>query len=45
MSELIVDRIQVYAVGPETPRFAWAEGMAEQFMTNTIVRVTTRDGL
>lgn len=45
MSELIVDRIQVYAVGPETPRFAWAEGMAEQFMTNTIVRVSTRDGL
>jgi len=45
MSELIIDRLQVYAVGPETARFAWAEGMAEQFMTNTLVRVTTRDGL
>jgi L-alanine-DL-glutamate epimerase-like enolase superfamily enzyme len=45
VSELIIERIKVYAVGPESPRFAWAEGMAEQFMTNTIVRLTTHDGL
>jgi L-alanine-DL-glutamate epimerase-like enolase superfamily enzyme len=40
-----IDRVQVYAVGPETPRYAWAEGMHEQFMTNNIVRLTTRCGL
>jgi L-alanine-DL-glutamate epimerase-like enolase superfamily enzyme len=45
MTELEIDRIQVYAVGPETPRYAWAEGMNEQFMTNNIVRLTTSDGL
>lgn len=44
-TELRIDRVQVYAVGPETPRYAWAEGMHEQFMTNNIVRLTTRDGL
>jgi L-alanine-DL-glutamate epimerase-like enolase superfamily enzyme len=45
MTELEIDRIQVYAVGPETPRYAWAEGMSEQFMTNNIVRITARGGL
>lgn len=45
MSDLEIERVQVYAVGPETPRYAWAEGMPEQFMTNTIVRLTTRGGL
>jgi L-alanine-DL-glutamate epimerase-like enolase superfamily enzyme len=44
MTELEIDRIQVYAVGPQTPRYAWAEGMPEQYMTNTIVRLTTREG-
>jgi L-alanine-DL-glutamate epimerase-like enolase superfamily enzyme len=45
MTELEIDRIRVYAVGPETPRYSWAEGMNEQFMTNNIVRLTTRGGL
>jgi L-alanine-DL-glutamate epimerase-like enolase superfamily enzyme len=45
MSELEIDRIRVYAVGPGTPRYTWAEGMNEQFMTNNIVRLTTRSGL
>jgi L-alanine-DL-glutamate epimerase-like enolase superfamily enzyme len=45
MSDLTIDRVRVYAVGPETPRYAWAEGMPEQFMTNNIVRLTTRGGL
>ncbi|MBV8651255.1 MAG: mandelate racemase/muconate lactonizing enzyme family protein, partial [Alphaproteobacteria bacterium] len=45
MSDLTIERVQVYAVGPETPRYAWAEGMPEQFMTNNMVRLTTRGGL
>jgi L-alanine-DL-glutamate epimerase-like enolase superfamily enzyme len=45
MSDLAIDRIQVYVVGPETQRYAWADDMPEQFMANTIVRLTTKGGL
>lgn len=45
MNDLEIERVRVYAVGPDTPRYAWAEGMPEQFMTNNIVRLTTRGGL
>ena len=44
-TDLRIDRVRVYAVGPQAPRYAWAEGMNEQFMTNNIVRLSTRDGL
>src|SRR5690242_4866117 len=44
-TELRINRVRVYAVGPQAPRYAWAEGMNEQFMTNNIVRLTTTDGL
>lgn len=40
-----IDHVRVDAVGPEIPRFAWAADMPEQYMTNNIVRVTTRGGL
>jgi len=45
MSDLTIDRIQVYVVGPATERYAWADGMAEQYMSNTILRLTTKGGL
>jgi L-alanine-DL-glutamate epimerase-like enolase superfamily enzyme len=45
MKDLEIDRIEVIVVGPETQRYAWAQGMAEQFMTNTMLKVTTRGGL
>ena len=45
MRELIIDRAEVHVVGPETARYAWAAGMPEQFMSNTILRLFTRDGL
>ncbi|MBI1892683.1 MAG: mandelate racemase/muconate lactonizing enzyme family protein [Candidatus Rokubacteria bacterium] len=45
MKDLEIERVQVYAVGPETERYAWASDMGEQFMTNNIVRITTRGGL
>ena len=35
----------MFVVGPETERYAWAEGMAEQYMANTILRLTTSGGL
>lgn len=45
MSDLTIDRIQVYVVGPDAQRYAWADDMPEQFMSNTILRLTTRGGL
>jgi L-alanine-DL-glutamate epimerase-like enolase superfamily enzyme len=45
MSDLTIDRIQVYVVGPETTRYAWADDMPEQFMSNIILRLTTKGGL
>ncbi|HXV25040.1 MAG TPA: mandelate racemase/muconate lactonizing enzyme family protein [Alphaproteobacteria bacterium] len=45
MKELEIDRVQVYAVGPETERFTWATGHTSQYVTNTIARITTRGGL
>ena len=45
MRDLIIERADVHTVGPETERYAWAEGMSEQFMTNTVLRLTTRGGL
>jgi L-alanine-DL-glutamate epimerase-like enolase superfamily enzyme len=45
MKDLEIDRIEVYAVGPEVARYRWVWNMAEQFMTNTIIRVFTKGGL
>ena len=45
MKDMEIDRIRVYAVGPEIPRYAWASDMPEQYMTNNIVRITTKGGL
>ncbi len=45
MKDLIIDRIEIQVVEPDTERLAWSEEMHGQFMSNTIVRVTTRDGV
>lgn len=45
MKDLAIERAEVIVVGPETERYAWAEGMGEQFMTNTILRLVTKGGL
>ena len=45
MRDLVIERAEVFVVGPETERYAWAEGMSEQFMTNTVLRLVTRGGL
>lgn len=45
MKSLEIDRIEVFAVGPEVARYRWVWNMAEQFMTHTILRVYTKGGL
>jgi L-alanine-DL-glutamate epimerase-like enolase superfamily enzyme len=45
MRDLAIERIKVYAIGPETERLAWASDMSVQYMTLTILRLTTRGGL
>jgi L-alanine-DL-glutamate epimerase-like enolase superfamily enzyme len=45
MNDLTIERAEVHVVGPKTERYAWASDMPEQFMSNTIVRLTTRGGL
>jgi L-alanine-DL-glutamate epimerase-like enolase superfamily enzyme len=45
MRDLVVERAEVFVVGPPTERYAWSESMSEQFMANTVLRLTTRGGL
>jgi L-alanine-DL-glutamate epimerase-like enolase superfamily enzyme len=45
VSDLEIECVRVFAVGPDIPRYSWAWNMDEQFMTNTIVQVVTRGGL
>lgn len=44
-NDLEIDRIEVYAIGPEIKRYKWVWDMAEQFMTHTVLRVYTKGGL
>lgn len=45
MKDLEIERVQVYAVGPETERYTWATNHTQQYVTNTIARITTKGGL
>jgi len=45
MTELRIDRIEIRVVEPEAERLAWSEGMHGQFMSNTVVRAFSADGL
>jgi L-alanine-DL-glutamate epimerase-like enolase superfamily enzyme len=45
MQDLEIERIKVYAVGPDTERFTWAKNHTAQYVTNTIARVFTKGGL
>ena len=40
-----IDHVEVLAVAPEVQRFTWSHDLPEQFMTNTVVRIHTDDGL
>ena len=45
MRDLAIDRAEVWVVAPETERYAWALEMPAQFMSNTILKLTTAGGL
>ncbi len=45
MRDLAIDRAEVWVVGPETERYAWALEMPEQYMAQTILKLTTAGGL
>ena len=45
MKDLEIERVQVYAVGPETERYTWATNHTAQYVTNTVARITTKSGL
>jgi len=44
MTDLQIDRAEVFVVAPEVERYTWAEGMSDQFMSNIIVKLTTKGG-
>ena len=45
MQHHIIDRAEVFLVGPDVERYTWAEGMSDQYMVNIIVRLTAKSGL
>jgi L-alanine-DL-glutamate epimerase-like enolase superfamily enzyme len=45
MQNHIIDRAEVFLVGPDVERYTWAEGMTDQYMVNVILRLTARSGL
>ena len=45
MQNHIIDRAEVFLVGPDVERYTWAEGMTDQYMVNIILRLTARSGL
>ena len=40
-----IERVEVLAVAPKVQRFTWSHDLPEQYMTNTLVRVYTDDGV
>ena len=40
-----IDRVEVFAVAPRVQRFTWSHDLPEQHMTNTLVRISTDDGV
>lgn len=45
VKDMRIDRAEVFVVGPEVERYTWAEGMSGQYMTNIILKLTTKGGL
>ena len=45
MIPMRIDRVEVRVVGPEVQRFTWSHDLPEQYMTNTVVRIITDDGV
>ncbi len=45
MKDLQIDRVDVFTVGPPASRLSWALDMPGQYMTGTVMRISTRGGL
>ena len=39
-----IERVEVRVVAPQVQRYTWSHDLPEQYMTNTIVRITTDEG-
>ena len=40
-----IERVKVQVVAPKVKRYTWSHDLPEQYMTNTIVRIYTNDGV
>ena len=40
-----IDDVRVRVIGPDVTRYHWKEAMPDQFMTGTLVTITTDDGI
>ena len=40
-----IERVEVRVVAPKAQRFTWSHDLPEQYMTNTVVRIFTDDGI
>ena len=40
-----IERVEVRVVAPQVQRYTWSHDLPEQFMTNTIVRIITDEGV
>jgi L-alanine-DL-glutamate epimerase-like enolase superfamily enzyme len=40
-----IERVEVRVIGPEVQQFTWFEGQPPQYMTNTVVRIFTDEGV
>ena len=40
-----IERVEVQVVGPKVQRFTWSHDLPEQYMTNTLVRIFTDEGI
>ena len=40
-----IERVEVQVVGPKVQRFTWSHDLPEQYMTNTLVRIFTDEGV
>ena len=40
-----IERVEVRVIGPDVQRFTWFEGQPPQYMTNTVVRIFTDEGV
>ena len=45
MLDEIIERAEVFVVGPDVERYSWAEGMSGQYMVNIVLRLTAKSGL